>query len=178
MKIRRESRKDLIGAAIALGLAGAYWIGATHIPRSSLIGKGVGADALPQGLAITLAILAVILVAQAFWRWRRMTSAMPAEKPASSGEETLVEARRRHLRAGGMLLIGVGFLVLVEIIGYIPAIFLMICVTAVYNGRPMSWRIAGFAALLTAIFYALFDLILNIPMPSGVWPGVWRAIAG
>jgi len=178
MKIQREFRKDLIGAAIALALAGAYWIGATHIPRSSLIGKGVGADALPQGLAIVLAILAVILVTQAFWRWRRMTSAMPAEKSAGSGEETLTEARRRHLRAGGMLLIGVGFLLLVEIIGYILAIFLMICVTVVYNGRRMSWWVAGFAALLTAIFYALFDLILHIPMPSGLWPQIWRAITG
>lgn len=178
MKILREVRRDLIGAAIALGLSGAYWIGATRIPRSSLIGKGVGADALPRGLAVTLAILAVILAAQAFSRWRRMVSAMPAEKPTGSGEETLAEARRRHLRAGGMLLIGIGFLLLVGIIGYIPAIFLMICVTVVYNGRRMSWWVAGFAALLTAIFYALFDLILHIPMPSGLWPQVWRAIAG
>jgi hypothetical protein len=54
----------------------------------------------------------------------------------------------------------------------------MICVTAAYNGRPMSWRIAGIAATLTAVFYALFDLILHIPMPNGVWPEIWRAIAG
>lgn len=178
MKILRDVRRDLIGAAIALGLSGAYWIGATHIPRSSLIGKGVGADALPRGLAVALTILAAILAAQAFWRWRRMASPMPTENLAGSGEEALAEARRRHLRAGGMLLIGIGFLVLVEIIGYIPAIFLMICVTVVYNGRRMSWWVAGFAALLTAIFYALFDLVLHIPMPSGLWPQLWRAIAG
>jgi hypothetical protein len=42
----------------------------------------------------------------------------------------------------------------------------------------MSWRIAGFAALLTAVFFALFDLVLKIPMPNGIWPQVWRAIAG
>ena len=33
-------------------------------------------------------------------------------------------------------------------------------------------------AILTTVFYALFDLILHIPMPSGIWPTIWRAIAG
>ncbi|HET6621811.1 MAG TPA: tripartite tricarboxylate transporter TctB family protein, partial [Dongiaceae bacterium] len=77
-----------------------------------------------------------------------------------------------------MFLIGVGFLAVVGVVGYIPAIFVMICVTAVYNGRPMSWRIAGLAAILTAVFYVLFDLILRIPMPTGIWPTIWRTIAG
>ena len=174
MRIQGALRKDLIGAAIALVLAGAYWVGSTHIPRSSLIGKGVGADALPRGLAVSLAILAAVLVIQNLIQRRK--GPIAADAPAKPAE--LAEARRKHLRAGGMLLIGVGFLAVVAYVGYIPAIFAMICVTAVYNGRPMSWRIAGFAALLTTTFYVLFDLILHIPMPSGIWPQVWRAIAG
>ena len=42
----------------------------------------------------------------------------------------------------------------------------------------MSWRIAGIAALLTVVLYVLFDIVLHIPMPEGIWPEVWRAIAG
>ena len=174
MKIQGEFRKDLIGAGLALVLAGAYWVGANHIHKSSLIGKGVGADALPHALGATLAILALLLVAQTFIQRRR--GPLPSDEPATANE--LAEAKRKHLRAAGMFLIGLGFLAVVGLLGYIPAIFLMICVTVVYNGRPMSWRIAGLAALLTAIFYTLFDLILHIPMPSGIWPTIWRSIAG
>jgi hypothetical protein len=174
MKIQGAFRKDLIGAGLALALAGAYWIGATHIHKSSLIGKGVGADALPRGLAIALAVLAVILIAQNLIQRRK--GALPQDAPASP--EKLAEARRKHLRAAGMFLIGLAFLLVVGYVGYIPAIFVMICVTAVYNGRPMSWRIAGIAAVLTAALYMLFDLVLHIPMPRGIWPQIWQAIAG
>jgi hypothetical protein len=174
MKLQGAFRKDLIGAGIALALAGAYWIGATHIHKSSLIGKGVGADALPRGLAVALAVLAVILIAQNLLQ--RVKGPLRQDAPAT--REELAEARHKHLRAAGMFLIGLAFLLVVGYVGYIPAIFAMICVTAVYNGRPMSWRIAGIAAVLTAVYFVLFDLILHIPMPSGIWPQLWRAIAG
>lgn len=42
----------------------------------------------------------------------------------------------------------------------------------------MSWRIAGIAAVLTAAMYLVFDIVLHIPMPEGIWPQVWRAVAG
>jgi hypothetical protein len=174
MKIQGALRKELIGAGICLALAGAYWIGATHIHNSALWGTGVGADALPRGLAVTLAVLAVILILQNVLQRRK--GPLPEDAPATP--ERLAEARHKHLRAAGMFLIGLGFLLVVGYVGYIPAIFVMICITAVYNGRPMSWRIAGIAAVLTAALYVLFDIVLRIPMPEGVWPQAWRAIAG
>ncbi|HJR22000.1 MAG TPA: tripartite tricarboxylate transporter TctB family protein [Dongiaceae bacterium] len=174
MKVQGAFRKDLIGAGICLALAGAYWIGATQIHKSSLIGKGVGADALPRGLAVALAVLSVILILQNVLQRRK--GPLPEDAPAT--QERLAEARHKHLRAAGMFLIGLGFLLAVGYVGYIPAIFAMICITVVYNGRPMSWRIAGFAALLTVVLYVLFDIVLHIPMPEGIWPEVWRAIAG
>jgi hypothetical protein len=119
-------------------------------------------------------VLAVILILQNVLQ--RLKGPLPEDAPATPQE--LAEARHKHLRAAGMFLIGLAFLFIVGYVGYIPAIFAMICVVAVYNGRPMSWRIAGIAAVVTAILYILFDLILKIPMPSGVWPEVWRAVAG
>lgn len=174
MKVQGAFRKDVIGAGICLALAGAYWIGATQIHKSSLIGKGVGADALPRGLAVALAVLSVILILQNVLQRRK--GPLPEDAPATP--ERLAEARHKHLRAAGMFLIGLGFLLSVGYVGYIPAIFAMICITVVYNGRPMSWRVAGFAALLTVVLYVLFDIVLQIPMPEGIWPEIWRAIAG
>jgi hypothetical protein len=174
MKIQGAFRRDLIGAGICLAVAGAYWIGATHIHKSSLIGKGVGADALPRGLAIALAVLSVVLILQNVIQRRK--GALPEDAPAT--REKLAEARHKHLRAAGMFLIGLGFLLTVGYVGYIPAIFAMTCITAVYNGRPMSWRIAGIAAMVTVVLYVLFDIVLHIPMPEGIWPQIWRAVAG
>jgi putative tricarboxylic transport membrane protein len=174
MKIQGAFRRDLVGAGICLALAGAYWVGATHIHKSSLIGKGVGADALPRGLAIALAVLSVILILQALFQRRK--GPLPEDAPAT--RDQLAEARHKHLRASGMFLIGLGFLLTVGYVGYIPAIFAMTCITAVYNGRPMSWRIAGIAAMVTVVLYVLFDVVLKIPMPEGIWPQIWRAIAG
>ncbi|HKP23885.1 MAG TPA: tripartite tricarboxylate transporter TctB family protein [Dongiaceae bacterium] len=174
MKVQGAFRRDLIGSGICLALAGAYWIGATHIHKSTLIGKGVGADALPRGLAIALAVLSVILILQNVLQRRR--APLPEDAPAT--RERLAEAKHKHQRAAGMFLIGLGFLLAVGYVGYIPAIFAMICITAVYNGRPMSWRIAGIAALLTVVLYVLFDIVLHIPMPEGIWPQILRAIAG
>ena len=116
----------------------------------------------------------MILVLQAMVQRRK--GALPEDAPAT--REQLAEARHKHLRAAGMFLIGLGFLLAVGYVGYIPAIFAMICITAVYNGRPMSWRIAGIAAVLTVVLYILFDIVLHIPMPEGIWPEIWRAIAG
>jgi len=174
MKLGAELRRSLIAAAIALALAAAYGAGATRISASALIGKGVAADALPKGLAVGLAILAVILVAQSLWQNHK---AARSEETAPTAAERAA-ARRKHIRAAGMLLIGVAFLFSVEIIGYVPAIFLMICATAVYSGHKLSCRVGGLAAALTAIFFGLFDLILHIRMPAGIWPQVWRAITG
>ena len=174
MKFQGAFRRDLIGAGICLALASAYWIGANRIHKSSLIGKGVGADALPHGLAIALGALSLLLILQALFQRRNG----PLPEDAAKSPEQKAEARHKHLRAGGMFLIGFAFLLIVGYVGYIPAIFAMICVTAVYNGRPMSWRLAGIAAAVTVSLFVVFDLVLHIPMPEGAWPQIWRAVAG
>jgi putative tricarboxylic transport membrane protein len=77
-----------------------------------------------------------------------------------------------------MLLIGMGYLAVVGTIGYLPAIALLVLATARYVGRPWSaelFLVAGSGALL---YYLLFVRLLDIPLPPGIWPGLWRALAG
>jgi putative tricarboxylic transport membrane protein len=158
---------------VALGLlvlAGLYWLGADRIKVSRLEGI-VGAQAVPKGLAISLAILSLLLIAQDLWR--RHSAAAP---PADLGREAGGAAA--HLRAAGMLLIGMGYLAVVGTIGYLPAIALLVLATARYVGRPWSaelFLVAGSGALL---YYLLFVRLLDIPLPPGIWPGLWRALAG
>jgi putative tricarboxylic transport membrane protein len=160
-------------SAIAVGLialAGLYWLGGDRIKVSRLEGI-VGAQAVPKGLAVCLAILAALLIAQDAWRGRRAASAGVVEADEVSGSYA-------HLRAAGMLLIGVGYLVLVGTIGYVPAVALLVMATALYLGEGLSARLLVVAAGLALFYYLVFVRLLGIPLPPGVWPGVWRGLAG
>jgi hypothetical protein len=159
------------GVALGLiGLAGLYWLGADQIRVSRLEGI-VGAQAVPKGLAVCLAILSALLIAQDLWRARR--SAGPAAIEARE-----VSGSYAHLRALGMLLIGGGYLALVGTIGYVPAVALLMAATALYLGESLSARLVLVAVGLALLYDLMFVRLLGIPLPSGIWPGLWRALAG
>jgi putative tricarboxylic transport membrane protein len=158
--------------AIALGLivlAGLYWLGADQIKVSRLEGI-VGAQRVPKGLAVSLAVLSVLLIAQDLWRARRTAA-------AAGGEESEVSGTHAHLRAAGMLLIGVGYLAVVGTIGYIPAIVGLVLATALYLGQSLSARLVLLAVGLALFYYLIFVRLLGIPQPPGIWPGLWRTLA-
>jgi putative tricarboxylic transport membrane protein len=160
-------------SAIAVGLiaiAGLYWLGADQIKVSRLEGI-VGAQAVPKGLAVCLAVLSALLIAQDVWRGR-------AAAGAPVREEGEVSGARPHLRALGMLLIGVGYLALVGTIGYVPAVALLVVATALYLGESWSARLAVLAVGLALLYDVIFVRLLGIPLPPGIWPGVWRGLAG
>jgi hypothetical protein len=158
---------------IALGLlalAGLYWLGADQIRVSRLEGI-VGAQAVPKGLALTLAVLSALLIAQDLWRSRRAAGPAAVEADELGGTYA-------HLRAAGMLLIGIGYLVLVGTIGYAPAVALLVLATALYLGQRPSARLVALALVLALFYYLMFVRLLGIPLPPGVWPGAWRMLVG
>jgi putative tricarboxylic transport membrane protein len=160
-------------AGVGLGLlllGGLYWLGADQIRISKLEGI-VGAQAVPKGLAVSLAILAALLIAQDLWRARRAAAAVRGKDGEAGGTEP-------HLRAAGMLLIGMGYLVLVNTIGYVPAVALLVLAAARFMGRPWSAELVMLALGGALLYYLLFARLLGIPLPPGIWPGVWRGLAG
>lgn len=161
-----EARRDAVAGGIGLALAGAYWLGAEAIRSSPLAGNGVGASAVPKGLAVALACFSAGLVLQSIRAWRVAARSKPAAA-APSGSS------RRHLRAAGMLLIGIAFLAVLETLGYWLSLVLLLAVTAAYNGHPASKRLARFVLIVSIIYYLLFVQLLGIPLPSGVWPSLW-----
>ena len=157
---------------VALGLlvlSGLYWLGADQIRVSTLEGI-VGAQAVPKGLAVGLAILSLLLIAQDLWRTRRPAVAAGAAEGEASGWPA-------HLRALGMLLIGVGYLVVVNTIGYVLAIVILVLATALYLGQRLSGRLVLVAAGLALLYHLMFVRLLGIPLPPGPWPGLWRELA-
>jgi len=163
------ARKDAAVGIALLMLAGLYWFGARTI-RVSLLEGGVGADALPKLLAVTLAFLACVLVAQSLWRARNTAEGGVEEEPASGGW-------RSHRRAVGMLLIGIGYVVLVETIGYAPAIAYLLAGVSLFVGGA-SWRTILPVAVIGALFFWVFFVeVLGIRQPKGFWPVLWHEIA-
>jgi putative tricarboxylic transport membrane protein len=159
-------------SSVALGLlvlAGLYWLGADQIRVSRLEGI-VGAQVVPKGLAVSLAMLAALLMAQGLWRARRTAAGL-------GDQDTDAGRAGGHLRAAGMLLIGVAYLVLVGTIGYLPAIALLVLAAARYMGRPWSAQLIAVAVGGAFLYYLIFVRLLGIPLPPGIWPDVWRALA-
>jgi hypothetical protein len=161
------TRDSVVGLGL-LALAGLYWLGADQIKASRLEGI-VGAHAVPNGLAVSLAILSVRLIMQGVWRARRA----PAAESAADAQGT-----DGHRRAAGMLLIGMAYLLVVGTIGYLPAIALLLLTTARYVGRPWSAQLLLIALGGAVVYYLIFVRLLDIPLPPGIWPGVWRGLAG
>jgi hypothetical protein len=166
-------RRDIIIAVGFIGLAGLYWIGADNISES-ILGGGVGSDALPKLLAATLAALCGILILQSLAAAKRRQLAAASDE----SDEERREQRRLHVRAAGMLAIGAGYVALVEPIGYLPAIGLLLAAVVSYVGGASPRQVALFAVVGGVVFWAFFVAFLGIHEPPGPWPGLWRSIAG
>lgn len=172
-RIPRNAARDAIAGGVTLILAGAYWFEADAIRASPLAGNGVGASAVPKGLAIALACFSIGLILQSAWAWRNA----PDDEASADAAHDRRAAVRKHLRALGMLLIGIVFLAILNYLGYWLSLVLMFVVTAYYNGRSVSKGLVLFAAALSVAYYLLFVQFLGIPLPSGVWSSLWTGVA-
>jgi hypothetical protein len=159
--------RDAVVGTVILAAAGIYWHAAGTIRRSSL-DDSVGAAGVPNALAVALACLALLLILRAFvlsaWQAPRTVEAVDEARPD--------EAPRAHLRALGMLVLGVLYLLIVPVLGYTVSIAVLLAAVALYNYRKPTLELALFAVLGSAAFYLLFVRILGIPLPAGIWPGI------
>lgn len=154
-------RRDWIAGLVLLGLAAAYYRMTADIPRSQL-SDAVGAVSFPRLLAISLAVLSVILVAAGALKRVPVTPEAAKQKAA--------EDRHGFLRAGGALLIGVGYLLVVSLIGYPLAVALLIVAMLLYTGKNLSWGVVVTGIVAGIFFWLLFGVVFSIPVPQGIWP--------
>ena len=158
----RPGRDCWIGLAIML-LAAIYWLEADKIRISPLDGP-VNASGLPKSLAYALGGLALVLVARSLietFIGLGKTSGEPARI-------SIQELARPHLRALGMLAIGVGYLLIVSWLGYIGAIIALMFTVAVYNGAAVSRKSVLVAGCGGIVYHLLFVEFLGIPLPPGL----------
>lgn len=156
---------------VMMAVAGLFWWEADKI-RVSPLDDPVGASGLPKALAYALAALALFLIA------RSVVGAILAVRTKAADEETpgWRERVKPHLRAIGMLGLGVGYLLIVSTLGYTISVALLIFAVSLYIGAPMGLRTVLVAVLGGIGFYFLFVQFLGIPLPDGeLIPALFRA---
>lgn len=160
-------------AALALGVW--YWRAAGDIPISPLDGV-VNAAALPRMLAVAMIVFSVLLILRAL-----LVEAMflrAARRAAAPGgldrpeEEGLSFTRNQHLKAAGVVAIGIVYLLILPWLGYVPSVILLIAGMSVYIGARAGLYTLGVAAAVAGAFYLLFVVLLDIPLPAGWWPAL------
>ncbi len=178
-------RKDWIAGLVLLGLAAGYYRMTGDIQRSQLSDL-VGAASFPRLLAVCLAILSALLVVTG--ALKQVSAAKAADTAAAAAEVAQqpapgdvgtapgdvgtapADTRRAFLRAGGTVLIGVGFLLVAPWLGYALAIALLIGAMLLYNRVVLNWKLVLVSVAAGIFFWALFGLVFSIPLPRGVWP--------
>jgi cell division protein FtsW (lipid II flippase) len=154
--------KDIVGGFIILAISAFYYLQSMNIRRSTMADE-VGAHGVPQAFAAVLGILSILLIARTLFTRFKM-----AERPAMTADEWAI-LKLSVLRMLGMLGIGIAYLVLVSTLGYALSIGLLLAAVMVYQGLALSWRVALVAAGGTAVLWIIFVLLLDIPLPAGIW---------
>jgi hypothetical protein len=160
--------RDLVAGSGLLVFSVVYYLAAAAIPASQL-SDTVGPGGVPKSYGIALGILSILLIGQALLARRR---AVTTRAKIAADEESRQD-RYRALRALGMLAIGVAYLVLLPVIGYVLSLALLIFAAAWYQeGARRRWLIPT-AIVGAGMFWAIFVALLQIDQPAGFWPSLF-----
>jgi putative tricarboxylic transport membrane protein len=161
---QHTARKDIAGGFAVLVIAGLYAWATGDIAESTLTDE-VGARGLPRILAFVLAGLGLILSARAIMAGALRTATAPAAAAQAAPEN---DGGTSSLpRALGLLALGAGYVCLVPLTGYLPAIALLIGAVALYEGAPRNWKTLAIAVAGALAYWAIFVRILGVRQPSG-----------
>jgi cell division protein FtsW (lipid II flippase) len=160
--------RDFVAGCGLLIFAVVYYLAAAAIPTSQL-SDTVGPGGMPKSYGIALGILSVLLIGQSLLAQRRARTA----RAKTAAEEDSRQDRYRALRALGMLAIGIAYLVLLPILGYVISLALLIFAAAWYQeGARRRWLIPT-AIVGAGIFWLIFVQVLQIDQPAGFWPSLF-----
>lgn len=173
--VRFRVHRDVWIGLLAVIFAGAYWMGAEGIPISPLDGA-VNAAAMPKALAAALAGFSLLLIVRSllvewmFFRAAKSGSAKAGQARAGAEDDEKSVTLRQHLRAAGVVLIGILYLLILPHLGYLLSVTLLVFGMSIYLGAKAGLYTAAVAIVLAVVFYLLFVRLLHIPLPVGFWP--------
>jgi putative tricarboxylic transport membrane protein len=142
-------RQDFVGGLVVLAIAAfAFWQG-SDLPMGTFGGMGPGM--LPRGLAIVLALLGMLLIADAVF-------------------EPGLRLERWSIRAPVLVLAAVvAFGLAVRPLGLVVAGPLAIVISAFASDEVRWGETILFGALMTVFCVGLFKFALGLPIPLAPW---------
>lgn len=149
-------KADLITSTVLLVLSGYVIQEAWRMPPSASFGPGAGF--LPFWLGVALAVFATILFVSA---WRRQATEDDS-KPVFPGKQALLGI--------ALILVGLaGYILLIEVLGYLMDTFLFIVFLMKVVERE-KWRLTLMVAVsTTAALFIIFEFLLKIKLPSNMF---------
>jgi hypothetical protein len=151
-------KKDLMASVLLLSVAAVYYAATVRIPISMLADE-VGPHGLPTILAALLGLVGLSLGARALLTDRHLPSPTAADREQQGASP---------LRALGLLATGALYVPVAWLLGYIPALVLVLAGVAFYEGMKPSWRMVAVVGGGAAFFWLLFSVILGGPQPTGM----------
>lgn len=165
--------RELVGGIAAILLGSGYLATALQI-RASALADAVGPAGIPKALAVVMIALGVVLCVQSLLAGRRKRALEPIDRDAEQlDQEVEGIGFAGILRAGGLLAIGIAYLMIVRTVGYVPAIGALIVACALYGGAALTWRVFAIGIVGALFYWVLFVLILGIPLPAGILSSIF-----
>jgi putative tricarboxylic transport membrane protein len=156
--------RDFVGGVASIAIGAVYLFFAYQL-RTSALDDSMGPGGLPRVYGWMLVGLGVILTAQAIVS-RRMAVADGEKLDGEKGEWD--GQGRKLLFAAGLLAIGIGYIFLVETLGYLISVAVLLLVTALYLGAGNKGRVLAVAVLGAVFLWVMFVIVLGVRMPSGL----------
>lgn len=150
-----RNRNDIIVSVILLVFAAVYAIAADRLPRAHLA-EVIEANVYPLVLAALLAALSLILLVRSCRSRQAQTNGWLPTRAIGKQIVFLFVAL-------------IVYLVLFRSVGYLVATIVFMAGTLKFIDRSRSWlSVALISLLVSAVCYALFVILFQIPVPSGV----------
>ena len=154
--------RDFVGGVASIAIGAVYLFFAYQL-RASALDDSMGPGGLPRVYGWLLVGLGAALTIQALFA-RRLASAGEAseEKGEWDGQG------RKIAFAAGLLAIGIGYIFVVETLGYLISVAVLLLVTALYLGAGNKGRVLAVAVLGAIFLWVMFVIVLGVRMPSGL----------
>ena len=154
--------RDFVGG-VATIVIGAVYLYFAYQLRVSALDYSMGPGGLPRIYGWLLVGLGSILVIQALVA---RSLAAPAGAEPVKGEWD--GQGRKIAYAAGLLVIAMGYIFIVESVGYLVSVGLFIVTTALYLGAGFSGRLLAIGIGGAVFLYAMFVSLLGVRMPAGM----------
>ncbi|GLQ39723.1 hypothetical protein GCM10007908_33430 [Rhizobium albus] len=154
--------RDFVGG-VATIVIGAVYLYFAYQLRVSALDDSMGPGGLPRIYGWLLVGLGSILVIQALVA---RSLAAPAGAEPVKGEWD--GQGRKIAYAAGLLVIAMGYIFIVETVGYLVSVGLLIVTTALYLGAGFSGRLLAIGIGGAVFLYAMFVSLLGVRMPAGM----------